>query len=100
MHKRWYDVDPTVSLAVSLMRNTNEQTQLKCADFIIDYAKQRDIKLKNTTLNDAFHYILRRWYDKDKKVAEAFEYYEAAPLEIKKEISLEVINFLQFSELY
>lgn len=100
MHKRWYDVDPTVSLAVSLMRNTNEQTQLKCADFIIEFAKQRDIKLKNNTLNDAFNYILRRWYDKDKKVAEAFEYYEAAPLEIKKEISLEVINFLQFSELY
>ena len=100
MHKRWYDVDPTVSLAVSLMRNTNEQTQLKCADFIIDYATQRDIKLPSNSLNDAFTYILRRWYDKDKRIAEAFEYFEMAPLDVKKEISLEVINFLQFSELY
>lgn len=100
MHKRWYDVDPTVSLAVSLMRNANEQTQLKCADFIIDYAKQKEVILKSNTLNDAFNYILRRWYDKDEKVAEAFEYFEFSPMEIKKEISLEVINFLQFSELY
>lgn len=100
MHKRWYDIDPTVSLAVSLMRNANEQTQLKCANFIIDYAKQRDVALKTNTLNDAFNYILRRWYDQDKNVSEAFEYFEASPLEIQKEISLEVINFLQFSELY
>lgn len=99
MHKRWYDVDPTVSLAVSLLRNANEQTQLKCADFIIEYAKDREVALQSNTLNDAFNYILRRWYDQDEKVAKAFEYFEVSPIEIKKEISLEVINFLQFSEL-
>ena len=42
MHKRWYDVDPTVSLAVSLIRNTNDKTQLKCADFIIDFAQKNN----------------------------------------------------------
>lgn len=99
MHKRWYDVDPTVSLAVSLMRNANEQTQLKCAEHIIDYAKQRDVILKSNTLNDAFNYILRRWYDKDKAVSEAFEYFQVAPSDLQKEISLEVINILQFSEM-
>lgn len=99
MHKRWYDVDPTVSLAVSLLRNANEQTQLKCADFIIEYAKDREVTLQSNTLNNAFNYILRRWYDQDEKVAQAFEYFEVSPIEIKKEISLEVINFLQFSEL-
>lgn len=100
MHKRWYDVDPTVSLAVSLIRNTNEKTQLRCADFIIEYAKKYDVKIQNGSLNDAFNYILRRWYDKDKRIAEAFEYFEAATLDVQKEISMEVINFLQFSELY
>lgn len=100
MHKRWYDIDPTVSLAVSLIRNTNEQTQLKCAEFIIEYAQKSGVKLNSNSLNDAFNYILRRWYDKDKRIAESFEYFQAAPIEIQKEISLEVINFLQFSELY
>ena len=98
MHKRWYDVDPTVSLAVSLMRNSNEQIQSKCADSIIEYATQRGVTLQSNTLNDAFNYILRRWYDKDEKVSQAFEYFQVAPLEVQKEISLEIISFLQFSE--
>lgn len=99
MHKRWYDVDPTISLAVSLIRNASEQAQIDCASFIIDFARQREVALKSSALNDAFNYIWRRWYDKEKHVSEAFEYYQCAPLEIQKEISLEVINFLQFSEL-
>jgi len=98
MHKRWYDVDPTVSLAVSLMRNSSEQIQIKCADSIIEYATQRGVTLQSNTLNDAFNYILRRWYDKDEKVSQAFEYFQVAPVEVQKEISLEIISFLQFSE--
>lgn len=95
MHKRWYDIDPTVSLAVSLIRNSDEETQLKCAEFIVDYAKQRGIKIKGNTLNDAFNYILRRWYDKNSIIAKAFDYFESASLDIKKELALDVINFLQ-----
>ena len=98
MHKRWYDIDPTVSLAVSLMRNSNEQTQDKCADMIIEFSQQRGVTLQTNTLNDAFNYILRRWYDRDKKIAEAFEYFQVAPSELQKEISIEVIGLLQFSE--
>lgn len=97
MHKRWYDIDPTVSLAVSLLRNADEAAQIKCAGFIIDYAKQKDVKLKNNTLNDAFNYILKRWYDNDKKISEAFVYFEVSPIEIQKEIALEIINLLQLS---
>lgn len=100
MHKRWYDIDPTVSLAVSLIRNANEPTQLKCADFIIEYATQRNVKLQSNTLNDAFNYILKRWYDKDKKMSEAFEYFEVSSLDIQKEIALEVISLLQLSEIH
>jgi len=98
MHKRWYDVDPTVSLAVSLLRNSSDEVQFKCADFIIEYATQKNVQLKTNTLNDAFNYILRRWYDKDKKISEAFDYFEAASLSIQKEIALEVISLLQFTE--
>lgn len=100
MHKRWYDVDPTVSLAVSLMRNANEQAQLRCADFIIEYATQRNIQLKSNSLNSAFNYILRRWYDKDKKTAEAFEYFELSSQEMQREIAIEIISLLQFSEMH
>ena len=33
--KRWYDIDPTVSLAVNLIKNATDDVQLKCADYII-----------------------------------------------------------------
>ena len=45
MYKRWYDVDPTVSLAVSLMRNANIMTQYKCADLIVNKSKDNGVNL-------------------------------------------------------
>lgn len=95
MQKRWYDLDPTVSLAVSLMKNANEQTQLQCADYIMTKAKSLGVKNKENALNEAFTYILRRWYDKDKRIQEAFDYFKAAPAEIQREIALELIEALQ-----
>ena len=74
MNKRWYDIDPTVSLAVSLMRNANILTQYKCADLIISKSKDAGLDLSENIITDAFNYVLRRWYDTDQKMAESFEY--------------------------
>lgn len=98
MHKRWYDVDPTISLSISLLRNASDSAKLRCAEFIIDYTKDRGVTLKTSTLNDAFNYIMKRWYDKDKTIAEAFEYFENAPLSIQKEVAIQVINLLHVAE--
>lgn len=98
MNKRWYDVDPTVSLAVSLMRNSNIVTQYKCADLIVERSKENGIDLSANILTDAFTYVLRRWYDTDQKIAEAFEYLKSLPNEIQKEVALEIINLLQEEE--
>ena len=93
MYKRWYDVDPTVSLAVSLMRNANIMTQYKCADLIVKKSKDNGVDLA-----DAFSYVLRRWYDTDQKIAESFEYLKSLPEELQKEVALELINLLQEEE--
>ena len=98
MYKRWYDVDPTVSLAVSLMRNANILTQYKCADLIIKTSKDNGIDLSENILTDAFTYVLRRWYDTDQKIAESFEYLKLLPLDIQKSVALEIINLLQVEE--
>ncbi len=95
MYKRWYDIDPTVSLAVSLMRNANIMTQYKCADLIIKTSKENGIDLSQNILTDAFSYVLRRWYDTDQKIAESFEYLKLLPEAIQKEIALEIIDLLQ-----
>ena len=98
MYKRWYDVDPTVSLAVSLMRNANIVTQYKCADLIVQKSKDNGIDLTENILTDAFTYVLRRWYDTDQKIAEAFEYLKSLPTELQKEVALDLINLLQEEE--
>lgn len=98
MHKRWYDIDPTVSLAVSLMRNANIMTQYDCADLIVTRSKENGIDLADNILTDAFSYVLRRWYDTDQKIAEAFEYLKCLPSEVQKEVALELINLLQEAE--
>lgn len=95
MYKRWYDVDPTISLAVSLMRNANIMTQYKCADLIVKKSKDNGIDLSENILTDAFNYVLRRWYDTDQKIAESFEYLKSLPQELQKEVSLDIINLLQ-----
>jgi len=98
MYKRWYDVDPTVSLAVSLMRNANILTQYKCAELIVKTSHENGIDLSENTITDSFTYILRRWYDTDQKIAESFEYLKLLPLPVQKAVALEIINLLQVEE--
>ena len=99
MNKRWYDIDPTVSLAVSLMRNANIMAQYKCANLIIQKSKDNGIDLSDNILSDAFNYVLRRWYDTDQKIAESFEYLKLLPEELQKEVALELIALLQEEEV-
>ena len=99
MNKRWYEIDPTVSLAVSLMRNANIMAQYKCADLIVSKSKEYGVDLSENIITDAFNYVLRRWYDTDQKIAEAFEYLKLMPEDIQKVTALELINLLQGEEV-
>lgn len=99
MQKRWYDNDPTVSLAISLMRNANIISQYKCADLIVQTSKENGLDMSENIITDAFSYVLRRWYDTDQKIAEAFEYLKSLPEELQKEVSLKIIQLLQIEEV-
>lgn len=93
---RWYDIDPTISLSVNLMQNAPLNTQLKCAGLMIEISKFNNVDLKSLT--DKFDYTLRRWYDENLEISKAFDYFRLAPFEVKKEISLEIINLIQFTQ--
>lgn len=96
MNKRWYDIDPTVSLAVSLLRNSDEATRKSCAGFVIKEAQEKGVVIKNSLVS-AFDYALRRWYDDEETIFEAMEYLRIAPLEIQKELSFDIIEYLEVS---
>jgi hypothetical protein len=94
MKKRWYDLDPTVSTAVQQIEDSQEYLQIRCADFIIDKVKDADFDM-DLSLDDQFDYVLRRWYDKNVKVSHAMEYLHNAPEEIRKELALDIIDFIK-----
>ena len=93
-NKRWYDIDPTVSRAVAKLEQAEEYIQVHCADYIIDRLKNIDFDIE-LSLDDQYDYILRRWYDKNIKVSHAMEYLKNAPDDIRKELALEIIDFIK-----
>ncbi|MDD3593462.1 MAG: hypothetical protein PHX18_02425 [Candidatus Gastranaerophilales bacterium] len=93
--KRWYDIDPTVSLAVSLIKNSDESKQKECAAFIIK--KLKKLNIKKTDKFVVFRVFEQRWYDEIEEVYNAFEYLRNADLKTQKEVSVEIINNLYYS---
>lgn len=92
MKKRWYDLDVTVSKAVAMWEKADEGIQIRCADYIIDMLKDVDIQM---SLDDQYNYIMRRWYDKNIKVSHAMEYLKLSPVEMRKQLALDIIEYLK-----
>lgn len=90
--KRWYDQDPTVSLAVSILRNLNSNSQMLAADFMITKGKSYDIQIQKqeTTIISFF----RRWYDREDKLFQAMEYLKQSPPPIQKAFAIEIIDYM------
>ena len=93
MFQRWYDADAAVSRAINELEKSSEEIQIRCADYIIDLLK--DVELEKLSLEDQYNYIMRRWYDKNIKVSHAMEYLKNSPVDIRKELALEIIDFIK-----
>lgn len=93
--QRWYDVDPVLSRAVTLWEKAEEDLQTICAEYVLDKLKDFDFKM---SLEDQYNYILRRWYDKNVKVSHAMEYIKHAPDELRHELALDIIEYIEKME--
>lgn len=97
MKQRWYDKDPTVSLAISLLKNSSEEVKHVCAEEIIKIAKEHEITLPSTLMSK-INNTLKRWYDDDNSLSTAMEYLKQSPDTLRKEIAFELIELLQRAE--
>lgn len=97
MKKRWYDKDATVSLAVSLIKNSSPKIQASCADLIISKAQDMGVSLEHGIV-DAFNYVMLRWYDTNENLSTAFEYLKKSDDDLKKDIAVQIIEFLEKAE--
>jgi len=94
MKKRWYDIDPALSVAITEFEKAEDYIQLRCADFIIDKLKDFDFKV-DMSLDYQYNYIMRRWYDKNIKVSHAMEYLKNSPEEVRRQLALEILEFIK-----
>lgn len=97
MKQRWYDTDATVSLAISLLKNTDEETKRLCAEEIIKEVEENGINLP-TDLMSKINNTFKRWYDEDCSLSKAMEYLKLSPPELRKEIAIEIIELLERAE--
>jgi hypothetical protein len=86
---RWYDEDPTLSLAISFLRNAKQENQREVAEKIIEKASTSGVIIND--LKIVFH---KRWYDEDEKLRLAIEYLKGSSRENRKIIALEIIEHL------
>jgi len=90
---RWYDLDPDVCMAISMIECAKHSEQLYYAEKIISLVKLYDTDmnyLKNVTEYKMSHKF-QRWYDKDEILSKAFLYLKGTTKELQKGISREIL---------
>ena len=76
-----------------MLEAQDEEIQVRCADYIIDKLDEMKVDI-NMSLDDQYDYIMRRWYDKNIKVSHAMEYLKKSPDDVRKQLSLDIIEYL------
>lgn len=97
---RWYDVEPDVYMAISLIECSELPKQVEYAKLIIDKLKERDTEMefiKNTTISNLGGGNYRRWYDKHETVSLAFQYLKNANTDLQKEIAKEILVYMNIA---
>ncbi len=93
---RWYDLEPDVCMAISMIECAQPDAQVEYAKYIIKLVKEKDkdfdyIKnLAKTNLSNKY----QRWYDKNETVSTAFAYLKETKKELQKDISLSVLAYM------
>lgn len=93
---RWYDLQPDVCMAISMIECAETTDQINYAQFIIQQIKQKDKDMnyiKNST-KDNLKRNYTRWYDKNEIISTAFAYLKGTTKELQKEVSLSVLAYM------
>lgn len=95
---RWYDLDSSVCMAISMIELADMSTQVKCANHIIKRAKELDPEMNfitKTTEANVSTGNYKRWYDKNETISMAFKYLKELPLDAQKIISNEIFAIIK-----
>lgn len=93
---RWYDLEPDVCMAISMIECAPPNAQVEYAEYIIKLVQEKDKDfdyLKNIAKSNLANRY-QRWYDRNETVSKAFAYLKETKKELQKEISLSVLAYM------
>lgn len=98
-YKRWYDEDPIVKKCVSYLENMSDNLKRKTATYLMDEIIDKP-PFSDMVPDDVFDIATaeenkRRWYDFDEVVRIFFELLKSAPKEVKTQIAMIAITFIE-----
>ncbi len=95
---RWYELDPTVYMAISMIEMEELPKQVDCARLILQEIDNmhEDYIIKNIlALSEAQVHPKNRWYDKHELISKSFDYLKALPLKSQKIVSTSILDYLK-----
>ena len=94
--QRWYDNDPTLSMAVSLLQNAIPVYQEMTAKYILKYMEREGIlkqfDLTNQQIAFVFPFVKRHRMNND--AWEMMEILKRLPRQLQLDIALQMINYI------
>lgn len=94
---RWYDIEPDVYMAISMIECAKPEEQVDYAKYIINKLKEEDTEMlyiKNAA-KEKIHRKYQRWYDKNETTSMAFEYLKHTTKDIQKNVALSVLEYMK-----
>ncbi len=92
MPKRWYDTEPTLSLAISMLKNASEDKQDSVCELVQKKFDEMNIKPNEKFV--VFRIFDKRWYDEKENLYNLLETLRCCNAENRRAIALCIIDHL------
>ncbi len=90
--KRWYDEEPTMSLAVSMLKSANEEKKVTISKEVNEWISEKEIPMVKEFI--LFRFFTSRWYDEDEILYNLLEKIRCCEDSYKQEIAVKIIDTL------
>ena len=92
MPKRWYDTDPTLSLAISMLKNADDEKQNSVCE--VTQNKIKELGINSDEKFVIFKIFDKRWYDEKENLYNLLETIRCCSEEDKRTIAIFIIDYL------
>ena len=92
MPKRWYDIESTLSLAISMLKNATEDKQNSVCELVKN--KFNELGIVKTDKFVVFKVFDKRWYDEKEEIYNLLETLRCCDEETRRKIALIIIDHL------